>query len=456
MELFILAFLATVCISFALCFYLIRAYKALDVARKKLHRYSRLSSQEEYQRSLDADINNKNAAISYLKAEEIKLNNSIDSLSRELSEIEEEVYLESFGFYQPKYDFISVGSYEDLLKKNKEKQKALIRKKEAVICPASWSVEGSKRDGKKMVDSFRKLILNIFNGECDSRISRMKHSSNVNSIEDKIVKCFHKLNKSAEVIRCEITQEYLDLKIKQLYLQHEREIEKYEASEREKSIREEKRERKRAEKFEKESEEAQERKQKFEQQLQVALTEQKLVHGVEKKKLEQTIQKLRTDIEKAEKEKAEADSKVAMTKAGYVYVVSNIGSLGKKMFRIFVTRSSDPDKVIDAMSRMVPFPFDVHMKFVSEEASDTISRLQAFFSERRVNKANERRDFYYASLDEIERAVREIKEETGAIRSFHIDRTSSAYEYRRTRSIEEKDRSGESTSGDVFEGREMS
>ena len=288
-----------------------------------------------------------------------------------------------------------------------------------------------------MANNFLKLVLTIFNNECDTLVSKMKYSSNVDSVEAKARKHFDRLNKNSEIINCEITEQYLKLKLKELHLQYQREVERYEESEREKAIREEVRDSKKIAKLEKQSEEAEERENRFQQELENALKEQKLSYGVEKEKLEIQVQCLRQEVEKAREEKEEANAQAAMTKAGYIYVVSNIGSLGRNVYRIWMTKSNEPDKSIDIMSRAVPFPFDVHLKFISEEATDTMARLQSTFSDKRINKVNERRGFFNASLEEILQAVKNIREETGVIKSLQFeDQAPSAYEYRRTQAME--------------------
>lgn len=436
MEFFLFIFIALVFLSILISVFAVKIYQELERAKRNLHKYKHLISQEEYQKELTLDIESKRRQISQFKDEENQLNESVELLSKKLTELKDEEFVESFGFYQPKYDFISSGSYESLLKKNRDKQRKMIKAKTAAICHSSWSVSGSEKAGERMTENFRKLVLNVFNNECDTLISRLKCSSNVNSVETKIEKHFNKLNKLCKIIHCEITEEYLELKRKQLHLQYQREIERYEDLEREKAIKAEAKDRKKLEKIMRQAEEAEERENSFQQELENTLKEQKMSYGVEKEKLELQIQRLRQDIENAKNEKDKANAQAALTKAGYIYVVSNIGSLGRNIYRIWMTKSSEPDKTIDAMSRTVPFPFDVHLKFFSEEASDTMSQLKEVFSGKRVNKANERRDFFNASLDEILQSVKDIKEDTGIIKSIYVEKTPSAYEYRRTQAIE--------------------
>lgn len=436
MASFLFVFFTLVVFLILVIIFAAKTYQDLEIAKRNLYRYKHLASQEEYQNALTSDIEYKKRQQTQLTEKEAQLRASTELLSKKLTELKEEDFVESFGFYQPKYDFIASGNYESLLKKNRDSQKAMVREKTAAVCHTPWTVGDSKKEGEKMVNSFLKLVLTIFNSECDSLISRLGYSSNIKSVEAKIQKHFDILNKNSKVIHCEITTQYLKLKTKQLHIQYQIEIEKYENAEREKAIKQEANERKKLEQIEKKAEEAEERENYFRQKLEVALREQDLGHGVEKEKLEIQIQQLRQKVEEAKSEKDKANAQAALTKAGYIYVISNVGSLGRNIYRIWMTKSGAPDKTIDIMSRAVPFPFDIHLKFISEEATDTANRLKMAFADRSVNKVNEQRGFINASLDEIIQAVTKIKGDTGVIKSIHVDKAPSAYEYRRTQAIE--------------------
>ncbi|MDT9165892.1 GIY-YIG nuclease family protein, partial [Escherichia coli] len=50
-----------------------------------------------------------------------------------------------------------------------------------------------------------------------------------------------------------------------------------------------------------------------------------------------------------------------MTKCGYVYIISNIGSFGEDVVKIGLTRRLDPDdRVRELGDASVPFSFDTH------------------------------------------------------------------------------------------------
>ena len=91
----------------------------------------------------------------------------------------------------------------------REKEKDMIRSDRAVVCATEWSVQGSKTEGKKMTRQTHKLMLRAFNGECDAALAKACWD-NVLKMEERINKAFEMINKSGEVNRSHITEEYLD------------------------------------------------------------------------------------------------------------------------------------------------------------------------------------------------------------------------------------------------------
>jgi len=58
---------------------------------------------------------------------------------------------------------------------------------------------------------------------------------------------------------------------------------------------------------------------------------------------------------------AQNDFRAANIRAGYVYVISNVGAFGEHVVKIGMTRRLDPmDRVRELGDASVPFPFDVH------------------------------------------------------------------------------------------------
>jgi hypothetical protein len=150
------------------------------------------------------------------------------------------------------------------------------------------------------------------------------------------------------------------------------------------------------------------------------------------------VQNLKNLIAKATGDRERATSRSKMIKSGVIYVLSNTGSLGRDVYRICMTKSSKPDDYVREMTPIVPFPFDIHFRIESEDASDTLERLRTCFSNRRVNLINGRREFFRVSFDEINQAIDEIAKQTGVLKNIHCERVPEAYEYRRTVAAERR------------------
>lgn len=91
------------------------------------------------------------------------------------------------------------------------------------------------------------------------------------------------------------------------------------------------------------------------------------------------------------------------TKAGHVYVISNIGSFGDNVFKIGMTRRLEPmDRVKELGDASVPFEFDVHAMIYSDNAPELENIIHKEFDSRRVNLVNSRKEFFQVELEEIE------------------------------------------------------
>ena len=101
------------------------------------------------------------------------------------------------------------------------------------------------------------------------------------------------------------------------------------------------------------------------------------------------------------------DYRQANQKAGYVYVISNIGAFGENIYKIGMTRRLDPQERIDELGdASVPFNFDVHAMIFSDNAPALESALHKAFEDRKVNMVNQRREFFNVTLDEIKKVVK--------------------------------------------------
>lgn len=149
------------------------------------------------------------------------------------------------------------------------------------------------------------------------------------------------------------------------------------------------------------------------------------------KQLNAKIEELKAQLGLVE-EKKEDIVKLQNGKAGYVYVISNLGSFGDKIFKVGMTRRLNPqDRINELGGASVPFTFDVHSFIFSDDAVGLEQKLHNILDDKRVNKINLRKEFFNVSIDEIERLVQDIDP------SAEFNTTMVAEQYRQTLSINE-------------------
>lgn len=125
-------------------------------------------------------------------------------------------------------------------------------------------------------------------------------------------------------------------------------------------------------------------------------------------------------------------SKLEHGKAGYIYIISNLGSFGDNMFKIGMTRRMEPqDRVDELGSASVPFRFDVHSFIFSEDAVTLENELHKRLNDKRVNKVNLRKEFFYSTVDELEALTNEISP------AAEFNKTMLAEEFRQSLSTDD-------------------
>jgi hypothetical protein len=372
---------------------------------------------------------------------------SIDRLRAEFSALDEEANLQSFGFYKPRYNFVSSERYQSKLEEIRSRQKMMIQARTAAVCHAEWTVDGSRAEGRKQTNRTLKLILRAFNGECDAAIAKVKYN-NIHVMEARIRKAYEAINGLVEVQRAEIVWDYLSLKLDELYLVHEYQEKLQEEKEEQRRIREQMREEEIAlRELERAKLDAEKEEQRFAEALRKATEQAERAVGEKQQKLLWQVEELKRRLEEAHTNKERAIARAQMTRSGHVYVISNIGSFGEDVYKIGMTRRLDPmDRVKELGDASVPFPFDVHAIIYSEDAPTLESKLHKLFHQRRVNLVNERKEFFRVSVDEIAKAVRESHGQ------IDITLAAEAVEYRKTVSMAQAILPGVSAPQPAFQG----
>lgn len=377
-------------------------YNTVEAINKQIEELQhQLHSLEIEKRKKELDLDT--LSLSFKDMEE-----KIQELKKDYIELDEEILYQSYSLFSPMYDFASSEEYKDKLEEIRSRQKEMVRDKMAATCSTKWTVDGSEAKGRKITNDNIKMILRCFNTDCENAIDRVKYS-NIESMKARINKSYESLNKLGESNSITISHTYLQLKLDELSLSIEYAIKKQEEKEEQKRIRQEMREQA---KLEKELEEARknidkEKKHysnaldKLNSQLEGNLSEEQKNDLLEKK------EEIESQLSNLQKALDDVDYREANQKAGYVYVISNIGAFGENVYKIGMTRRLDPMERVDELGdASVPFNFDVHAMIFSEDAPKLEAALHKAFEDRKLNMVNTRREFFRVTLDEIEAVVK--------------------------------------------------
>ena len=233
--------------------------------------------------------------------------------------------------------------------------------------------------------------------------------NNFEKIKSQIEKSADAIDKLNIRNKISITSQYLSLKIKELELVHEYRQKKQDEKEAIKAARAEEREQAKLQKeieeqrkkIKKELAHYQNAKEQLTEQLKKATEDERLL-------LQEKINGIDHQLGEIEKNIKDIDYRESNQKAGYVYVISNIGSFGENVYKIGMTRRLEPQDRIDELGdASVPFTFDVHAMIFSDDAPKLEAELHRAFDNKRVNMVNGRKEFFNVSLDEIERVIKE-------------------------------------------------
>lgn len=154
-------------------------------------------------------------------------------------------------------------------------------------------------------------------------------------------------------------------------------------------------------------------------------------NGEKQEHITARIEELNTLLSQIESKKEEIIT-LQNGKAGYVYIISNLGCFGDKVFKIGMTRRQNPQERVDELSSAsVPFPFDVHGMIFSDDAVSLENQLHKTLNSQRVNKVNFRKEFFRIDIEELYNLVMRLEP------SAEFNMTMLAEQYRQTLTIDE-------------------
>ena len=404
------------------------AERIAEVDEKLKTRKEELDNLDETYAKLTKEKNEElDKSIEEKRKQEMNLKYEIKKLQDELVFTTDEMTLQSYGLYEPKYPFMDATAYKEKLDNLRRRQKDMIKK------GPNMTLDGDLKKGQKMIKDSIKQILRTFNTECDMVIGKVKRSNYENS-RKRIRKSFEQLNKLNSHIGINIRMGYLNLKLDELELALDYQIKKEEEREALREAREKEREEKKLQKkLEKERKKFEKENNTINSEIEEAKAKMAQAAAEEKAKLEAEIAKLQAALDKNNEEVKKINEWQETPGAGYVYIISNIGSFGEEIFKIGVTRRDNPEERIrELSSASVPFKYDSHVFIFSKNAYDLENQLHKRFDKKRVNKVNMRKEFFKITMDDVKQIVEENK---GAVHSFV--EVPEAEEYRETLMIEQ-------------------
>lgn len=314
-------------------------------------------------------------------------------------ETDEMALLQEVGIYKYRHPLDDAVAYKAQLKQAQDNIKALAKSGGAVSSMSNLTFNNSAREGAKLIRDLSKLMLRAYNSEADNIVRTLKPYTSASAIS-RLDKARESIAKLGRIIELRITDDYHRWRVYEIELTSDYLAKVEEEKERLKDERARQREEEKAmREFEAEKRRLEKERTHYESAI------EKLREKGDEQEVSEMESKL-ADIEAAIKG---VENREANIRAGYVYVVSNFGSFGEHVVKIGLTRRLDPmDRVRELGGASVPFNFDVHALIFSDDAVSLENNLHQCFAERRLNMVNIRREYFYATPQEVRDALIEI------------------------------------------------
>lgn len=368
-------------------------------------KFKPILDQEAELRNLEAKKSDLISSIEGLRTSYSEKKAVHDRLLKQLALFDEKLAFAEMGVYEPHFDFTDSEQFKSAIIRVRDEQKRMVSAKTAVVCTTKWQVDGSASKGQTMTNRNVRLTLRAFNNECEAAIANVRWN-NANAMEKRLLNAqqqIDNLNASNSIF---ITTEYLKIRLKELYLTHEyREKLKSEREERAEMARFAREE----QKLIRDMERAEEEEDRYKRLLAKAQTEAERAVGPQMESYNEKIRMLERDLADAHARVERAQAMAEKTRSGYVYIISNVGSFGEEVVKIGLTRRLDPsDRVRELGDASVPFIFDTHAIIYSDDAPTLERSLHNEFEKTRINTQNFRKEFFRASIEDVEAAVKRL------------------------------------------------
>jgi multidrug efflux pump subunit AcrA (membrane-fusion protein) len=317
---------------------------------------------------------------------------SESDLRGRLVELNDALVLQEVGIYEYHHPLENAEQYRDALAELQERLKDSVREGKAVLASDMFSYNNSLAKGRKMTSDFSKLMLRAYNSEADSSVRSLR-AGNVTTAKKRLEASASTIARLGSMMEMRIAPEYHELRCQEVELTADYLMKVQEEREAAREERERLREERKAE---------QELKSERERLDKERAHYANALEALEGQGSDSEYGDLTQRLAEIDAAIAQNDFRAANIRAGYVYVISNVGAFGEHVVKIGMTRRLDPlDRVRELGGASVPFPFDVHAIYFSRDAVTLESELHKHFAERRLNQVNQRREFFFATPHEV-------------------------------------------------------
>lgn len=336
--------------------------------------------------------------VAFLEAENVELRQRIEMILAGAAgtvATNDDAILQEVGIYRYHHPLEVAADYQDRLKALDAEIADAVKLGHAIEKSNLFTYDNSLAKGKKMSDDLGKLMLRAYNAEAESCVRSLR-AGNVMTAKDRLERSRDAIAKLGKMMEMRISEEFHGLRIREIELTADFLMKKQE-----------------------EREAAKEERARLKEEMKVAaeLAAERERLDKERNHIMNALQNLQTqgNTDPALEEKlamiddaiASNDYRAANIRAGYVYIISNQGAFGADVVKIGLTRRLEPLTRVDELGdASVPFRFDVHCLFFSEDAVTLETELHAHFASRRLNRANLRKEFFFATPAEVREVLR--------------------------------------------------
>ena len=336
--------------------------------------------------------------VSFLEAENRELKKQLEAAMTTTASsvvMNDDAVLQEVGIYRYHHPLETAADYQDRLLELDARIAETVKFGRAIEKSNMFTYDNSFAKGRKMSDDLARLMLRAYNAEAENSVRSLR-AGNVVTAKKRIERSREAIAKLGKMMEMHISEEFHQLRVYEIELTSDflmkKQQEREEAREERARLREEK---KVAAELAAEREKLDKEKNHILNALEALRS-----NGDSDPLLEEKLSLIEDAI-------SQNDLRAANIRAGYVYVISNRGAFGANVVKIGLTRRLEPLNRVDELGgASVPFRFDVHGLFFSEDAVTLETELHNYFANRRLNHANARKEFFFASPSEVREVLK--------------------------------------------------